>query len=32
MELRKGQPVRKNLVKRAEDWPCQGEIVPIDRL
>ena len=23
--------VRAGLVERAEDWPYQGEIVPIDR-
>jgi len=25
-------PVRAGLVKRAEDWPYQGEIVSIDRV
>jgi hypothetical protein len=24
-------PVRAGLVKSVEDWPCQGEIVYIDR-
>lgn len=22
-------PIRKNLVKRSEDWPFQGEIYPL---
>jgi hypothetical protein len=31
MELRADNPVRAGLVRTAEEWPYQGEIIVIDR-